>query len=554
LKLFFSLIFINLLVQLLLNSAGFAADIFPPIPYKVKRALVVSKKYLNRAKDCLNCRKNRQGRNSREQQEQQGIEITVEAVKPKLELTPDDARELLSDAVKNADDELTRELLDFGTKPIVNILNVAAKRPDNAKVVQLLIDGRANVDKVSFDSTPLHEAAAYGSSDVVSILLNANAHLETYFCSDGQIIVSTPLYCAVETGSLGAVKFLLAAGANPSPTGPRGQSSIAVLASERDRREGGQYFSNALSGGLGLFGRCVRRRTPQWFSNWIRKDPPVQPCTDRECKHIDEFQSALIHSDVQAAQAIFRQHPIDVNIGRILLPPPHRDPLIPHYERKHICTPLEIVLDELNEPRYRDKTEREPMVKFLIESKADVNQESSDGNGPLFLALRRGQTGAARLLLNARADVQIALEQIRMTEEAGRPLISAAVEMGRVPMVNLLIEFGFLSGSLGPFVATAVTNDYPEMLGNTRLLDAMSLSLWSSDREGKMPADSVTGRNAAIALRLEKYRPFVYDRCRREVLPFLNHVAALSDLVADFVMGGRGGKALAVSSLARPLR
>lgn len=92
-----------------------------------------------------------------------------------------------------------------------NTVLMLAARADRPELIKAFVANGASVDQKGgeYQSTPLHEAAMYGSLNAIRVLLELGAEIDSE-SSEG----ATPLILAAGCGECDAVKLLLEAGAN----------------------------------------------------------------------------------------------------------------------------------------------------------------------------------------------------------------------------------------------------------------------------------------------------------------------------------------------------
>lgn len=89
----------------------------------------------------------------------------------------------------------------------------------------MLLDHGAKVNvRNSYGSTPLHDAAVGGQSEIVAMLLERGAEIDARDQDSG----ATPLYNAASWGKLDAVKLLIEKGADVNARNKTGKTPLAA--------------------------------------------------------------------------------------------------------------------------------------------------------------------------------------------------------------------------------------------------------------------------------------------------------------------------------------
>lgn len=122
---------------------------------------------------------------------------------------------------------------ELGNYPLHSACYRGAEKPEYVKnyvaITQLLIAAGADVNALDNDkSTPLHDAARYGSPAQVKLLVKARAKLDVY-----NRLGRTPLLEAVTWGKAPQAQILLEAGANPNLRDKKGKSPLQLAEKRR---------------------------------------------------------------------------------------------------------------------------------------------------------------------------------------------------------------------------------------------------------------------------------------------------------------------------------
>lgn len=128
-------------------------------------------------------------------------------------------------AVSACDPAAAALLIDLGESPnlpddsgfpllhhAVDLAEEQHEFPDSLRVIELLLKGGADPNRLGMDGTALHRAAGWGLIDVARLLLQHGANIEARMLVDGEL---TPLMHATLSDEPQMVAFLLSAGADP---------------------------------------------------------------------------------------------------------------------------------------------------------------------------------------------------------------------------------------------------------------------------------------------------------------------------------------------------
>ena len=141
---------------------------------------------------------------------------------------------LLNSTILRGDVAAIEKLLDdprvdvnWHTPKTGSALGVAAAyaQPNQGAIVRLLLRRGANPNIATDENmTPLHSAAYHGYADIVKVLIDAGAEVNTAESRYG----FTPLAYAARSGSVEVIKLLIDAGADRAIQVENGRTPIAV--------------------------------------------------------------------------------------------------------------------------------------------------------------------------------------------------------------------------------------------------------------------------------------------------------------------------------------
>ena len=144
------------------------------------------------------------------------------------------------------------------------------------------------------------------------------------------------------------------------------------------------------------------------------------------------------------------------------------------------------------------------IIDDLIERGADLDQATSEGASPLFLAAGMGNTSLVRRLHAAGAAVDTAVDT------NGNSALEYAARLGKLASVELLIELNadiFTTDKQGANVAfgtiaSDIFASFEEHEACVRLLHARGLDFSATDNDGWTPGHAVVQQFNVYALRL----------------------------------------------------
>jgi ankyrin repeat protein len=322
-------------------------------------------------------------------------------------------------AAKSGDATKVRDILSRGAKPDEfvedregkHLALVSAAREGHLEVVQVLIQGGANVNAVAQEGftgkiTPLMAAARAGRVEAIKALLAAKADVGSKDVEFGGGGGETALHYAARGGHAEAIKTLVAGGAVVNAKASGGRSPLSIAAEEKkydavkalldagaDPNGGSKGGSSplcsaALNGDLELVKLLIERG-----ADLRVKTAESNPLYWAASKGSVELVEVLLKAGA----------PVDTSNGR--------------------------GGSALDSAALRGN---EPVVKILLAAGANPNSANEDGFTPLMAALRSGKEGVVRLLLEAGADANAVMKDgrsvLKVVKEGKKRNLIALIE------------------------------------------------------------------------------------------------------------------------------
>eukprot|EP00439_Symbiodinium_sp_Y106_P005467 s2244_g1.t1 len=293
------------------------------------------------------------------------------------ETSIDQAMELQSAARRNripkVEDLLQRpqdpDQTDGHRTPLVN-----AAFHGNTEVLRLLLEAEADANKARYDgSTPLMVACSIGSSEGVRLLLESKADKDKAGPSDG-----TPLMLACQNGFLQVVNLLLQAGADKDKARDNGATPLFIACQQGHL----EVVRSLLEAEADVDRACCNGASPLYIA------------CEQGGLQFAHASHALVQSGGDDAWWLERFRLYSE-----------------YYEFRHLA-----------------------VVRLLLEARADTDKALLlDGAAPLFKACQEGHAEVVRLLLEAGADKDKARYD-------GSTAVLAACTAGHFEIVQLLVE------------------------------------------------------------------------------------------------------------------
>lgn len=312
------------------------------------------------------------------------------------DLEPDNTR--LIHAIRDKDTELTKSLIKIGTN--VNQPNSIGYTPlgeavaqGSLEIVQDLLEAGANPDCGS-ESTPLYTAAVQGYTEIAAVLIQAVADVN--LSSDGE----TPLMGAAAEGNMNIVQLLIKAGADANAKTQDGKSALT-----RAAENGWQAVFNYLAP---LSTEKLRKAAQKQLEKGIqyrqRKDNAL----------VNEFVFSAIEGRISDVQKALEQG-IDVDARNAN------------------------GSNALYAAGYWGQAE---IVQVLVAAEANLEiQDEQSGWTPLMGAVRMNQQVTVKTLLEAGANPN-AWSQDHDAYPSLTPLMMAASYCVNIEIFNELIRYG----------------------------------------------------------------------------------------------------------------
>lgn len=315
----------------------------------------------------------------------------------------------LGAAVLEGDINIVRMLLEAGADPNPSVwyetpVLVEAVRKGQIEIVQVLIAAGANVNR-GLDELPLHTAAEEGYLEIVRLLLEAGANVEGHE-EDGW----TALMDASSAGHLSIVQLLVEQGADVNAWS-QGETSL-MLAARGVHREVYEFLYPLVSDEIRAIGD---RDAEQEMSKTIRRR------AREENKDVEKLVDLAMYGNLKQVQQLIANG-VDVNAIAAC----NRTALSLAIQGGKIPV-IQALLDAGADPNLPDETDdglaaasplmqaastffatnRGDMVRLLIQSGANLNQQDSEGRTALMHALGYSDMDVIETLIKAGVDLDI---------------------------------------------------------------------------------------------------------------------------------------------------
>jgi ankyrin repeat protein len=273
-------------------------------------------------------------------------------------------------------------------------------------LIRILLEDGADVDmRNKYGATPLFMASQNGHTEIVRLLLAANANVDAPCTSDG----ATPLLMASYRGHTEIVKLLLAADPNVNAANDNGFTPL-WMASQEGHTE---IVRLLLAANAGVDIADTDGRTPL--------------CMPSQHGHTEVVKLLLAaNANVDAPRTADGAPPLLIASGQ------------GHTQIVKLLLAADASVDvadtDGNTPLLMVSQEGHmEMVKLLLAASANVNAANESGLTPLLLASQNGHAEIVRLLLAANANVDAP-----RTSDGATPLLMAS-NKGHTEIVKLLL-------------------------------------------------------------------------------------------------------------------
>ena len=311
--------------------------------------------------------------------------------------------------------------------------------------------GKAYIEGIDIHGrTPLHKTAGKGQTDIIKVLLEANADMKAV-----DDVGRTPLHHAVLSGNAEAVRLFLVARADIEAADWHGSTPLH-LAAITGAEEIVQLLVKAKANieafdkdGMTPVYKAVELRQTSKDMNYrllcimvaLSQIRTAKLLLSAESELIPEKNTRFIHKAVREGNEEIVKKLLQAKVSCDLLDESSRTPLHIAALRGHVGI-VSMLIETKANTELLDEFKRTPLhmailgrqedaAIVLIEKGANIHALDSEGNSPLFMALNERCFKIAQVLLNARALVK---SKDRDT------LLSAAIRSGNIIFVNAALH------------------------------------------------------------------------------------------------------------------
>ena len=272
---------------------------------------------------------------------------------------------------------------------------------NNDKALSLLLKANANVNLISFNTTPLCLASQYDHTDIVSLLLKAKANPNSQK-DDG----SSPVLIASHQGHTDVVSLLLKAKANPNRQRDDGATPLLVVCQNGHTA----IVSLLLKANANIHLQLDNGVTPLLCAT-------EQGHTDIVSLLLKANANPNCQMDDGSTPLLYASQQGHSDIVSLLL----KANANPNCQMDDGSTPLS----------YASQQGHSDIVSLLLKANANPDSQMDNGSSPLFVASQYGHTDIVSLLLKANANPNCQMD------DGSTPLLYAS-QQGHSDIVSLL--------------------------------------------------------------------------------------------------------------------
>ncbi|XP_076078753.1 uncharacterized protein LOC143048765 [Mytilus galloprovincialis] len=305
------------------------------------------------------------------------------------------------------------------------------------EVVHMLINNKADINTCNDkEVTPLHIACQEGHTEVVKMLINNKADINK--CKDNE---ASPVYIACQKGYTEVVKMLINNKADINKCRDTGESPLNIAC-----HEGHTEVVKVLINNQADINKCTNKEVSplniacqnghtEVVQMLINNKADINKCDDTK---VSPLYIACQNGHTEVVKMLIN-NTADINMCRDT----GESPMYIACQNGHTEVVQMLINNTADINMCRDTGEsplyiacqngHTEVVKMLINNTADINMCRDTGESPLYIACQNGHTEVVQMLINNTAD-------INMCKDTGESPLYIACQEGQTEVIQMLIN------------------------------------------------------------------------------------------------------------------